>query len=140
MRHWDETARPDVLTAESEASKQRDRGEPELPGLASDVPESMMPTKYPTGTDLEGSTVVDAAMKVLYEQGQGTIALHYIEIADRAAARGYRGRKPGTQTLHQTFWALMNRAPQIFAAAGGGTFRLTEGCAAELKRNNRSQP
>jgi hypothetical protein len=72
--------------------------------------------------DLEGKTIVEAARTILSEAGGGP--RHYIAIAREASLRGYRGRSDDPDTLHQSFWAMMNRTTDVFEKSGQGRYKL----------------
>jgi hypothetical protein len=71
--------------------------------------------------DLKGSTVIRAAKDILSKASE---PLHYRNVFQEAVERGYKGRKSTGEP--QTFWAIMNRNPEIFESKGDGMFALKE--------------
>jgi HB1, ASXL, restriction endonuclease HTH domain len=77
--------------------------------------------------DLAGCTIVECARKILREHDGGP--LHFREIAEMAANRGYQSGRPGVnrKTLYRSFWAMLNRNEGMFRAVGGGNYKLKVG-------------
>jgi hypothetical protein len=102
---------------------------PDEPGQAEPFParegfSSLLPS-LPTQQDLEGSTIFDACVTVLRENAaKGRPNVHYKDVAAEARRRGYRGRSD--KALEQSFWAIMNRQPEVFKPMGGGAYTLAE--------------
>ena len=66
--------------------------------------------------------IADFAVAILQEHGQ---QMHYVAVADKAIARGYKGKKNSNQEkVQKAFWATMKRAPEVFEAVGQGEFKL----------------
>jgi hypothetical protein len=80
--------------------------------------------------DLKGRTVIEAIKQILSE---AAVAIHFKEIYERAALRGYRGRKPGKDNT-ATFWAALNRNKDLFSATGEGNYVLAEKVKAEMEK------
>lgn len=72
--------------------------------------------------DLENSTIIEAAQKVLDDYSE---PMHFKEIAKAAGDRGYSSG-PGRKINPASFWQLLKRNKDKFEAKGSGTFSLKQ--------------
>jgi hypothetical protein len=73
--------------------------------------------------DKLGWTITDWAVAILSERPG--VPMHFRSIANKAIEQGYQSpRSKLKKTIYRSFWAMMNRNPQLFVPKGGGYYLL----------------